>query len=93
MSESEKSHNIKMETLSQEAKLKQKKLEEEAEIEFKKQNNENQIKYFARMKEMGVDLTKYLVAQYQNPDKVIRIDSGSAPADGANRPNLHFHEK
>jgi len=69
MSESEKSHNIKMETLSQEAKLKQKKLEEEAEIEFKKQNNENQIKYFARMKEMGVDLTKYLVAQYQNPDK------------------------
>lgn len=28
--------------------------------------------------EMGVDMTRYLVAQYQNPDRVIRIDGAPA---------------
>jgi len=41
------------------------------------------------MKEMGVDLTKYLICQYQNPDKIIKIDNSSE----GTRPNIHFHEK
>jgi len=92
MLEAEKNHDIKMENLALDSKLNHQKAVEESAIEFKKLSNENQLKYFGRMKEMGVDLTKYLVAQYQNPDKVIRIDSGTS-ADAGNRTNLHFHEK
>jgi len=42
---------------------------------------------------MGVDLTKYLVAQYQNPEKIIKIDTGSGTNVENARPNLHFHDK
>lgn len=47
--------------------------------------HEEQTGFFARMRELQVDLTRYLVAQFQNPDKVIRIDNGPAP-------QLHLHE-
>ncbi|PTX96103.1 hypothetical protein DB345_09910 [Spartobacteria bacterium LR76] len=48
--------------------------------------HEEQAQFFSRMRELQVDLTRYLVAQYQNPDKVIRIDQGQAT------PQLHLHE-
>jgi len=32
------------------------------------------------MKAMGVDLTKVLVSQHEAPDKVIKLDTGAAPA-------------
>lgn len=35
------------------------------------------------MKGMQVDLTRYLVAQYQHPDRLIRID-------GVARPQVHL---
>lgn len=44
-----------------------------------------QAGFLTRMKDLQVDLTRYLVAQYQNPDKIIRID-------GQNGPQLHLHE-
>jgi hypothetical protein len=47
--------------------------------------HEEQVGFFTRMRELQVDLTRYLVAQYQNPDKVIRIDNGTTP-------QLHLHE-
>jgi hypothetical protein len=70
--------------------------EEEIATEIKRRQNElaltheralheEQTGFFARMRELQVDLTRYLVAQYQNPDKVIRIDNGPAP-------QLHLHE-
>jgi len=92
MIEDEKNHDIKMRDMAQDSILRQNKALEEADIEFTRQTNENQVKFLSKMKEMGVDLTKYLVSQYQNPEKVIRIDTG-APVDGANRANIHLHEK
>ncbi|HVE16454.1 MAG TPA: hypothetical protein VNB29_06945, partial [Chthoniobacterales bacterium] len=70
--------------------------DEELGIDVKRQQNvlaleheralhEEQAGFFARMRELQVDLTRYLVAQYQNPDKVIRIDGGPAP-------QMHLHE-
>ncbi len=70
--------------------------EEEIAVEVKRRQNaltleheralhEEQTGFFTRMRELQVDLTRYLVAQYQNPDKVIRIDSGPTP-------QLHLHE-
>ena len=54
-------------------------------IAHDKAQHEEQIAHFTRMHALQVDLTRYLVAQYQNPDKVIRID-------GAKQPQLHLHE-
>jgi hypothetical protein len=44
------------------------------------------------MQGMQVDLTRYLVAQYQHPDRVIRIDGGDGAAPPRVRPQLHMHE-
>jgi len=54
-------------------------------LEHERALHEEQTGFFTRMRELQVDLTRYLVAQYQNPDKVIRIDSGPTP-------QLHLHE-
>jgi hypothetical protein len=40
------------------------------------------------MQGMRVDLTRYLIAQYQHPDRHIRID-GSGAAKGSSRLYLH----
>jgi hypothetical protein len=37
------------------------------------------------MQDMQVDLTRYLVAQYQNPDRLIQIT-------GDDQAQLHLHE-
>ena len=54
-------------------------------LEHERAMHEEQTGFFTRMRELQVDLTRYLVAQYQNPDKVIRIDNGPTP-------QLHLHE-
>jgi hypothetical protein len=58
---------------------------DQAELDNQRAAHEEQIGYFARMRELQIDLTRYLVAQYQNPDKVIRIDNGREA-------QLHLHE-
>jgi len=71
--------------------------DEELALSIRNQQNEltlhhetakhrEQTKFFARMRELQVDLTQYLVAQYQNPDKLIRIEQGQNPTQ------LHLHE-
>lgn len=57
----------------------------EVALVHKQATNEEQSRFLATMREMQVDLTRYLVAQYQNPDRLIRIS-------GDNEARLHFHE-
>jgi hypothetical protein len=61
-----------------------KKRQNELALENERALHEVQTAFFARMRELQVDLTRYLVAQYQNPDKVIRIDGGPVP-------QMHLH--
>ncbi|QDT28367.1 hypothetical protein [Gimesia panareensis] len=56
------------------------------ELEHQRSKNEEQGRYLAAMREMQIDLTRYLVAQYQNPDRLIRIS-------GDNDASLHLHEE
>lgn len=56
------------------------------ELEHQQAKNEEQGRYLAAMREMQIDLTRYLVAQYQNPDRLIRIS-------GDNDASLHLHEE
>jgi len=44
-----------------------------------------QVGFLNAMREMKVDLTRYPVAQYQHPDRSIRIEDGQAA-------QVHLHE-
>lgn len=59
----------------------------EAALENLRLRNHERLALLQSMQQMQVDLTRYLVARFQNPDRFIRIDG---PADG--RPTLHLHE-
>lgn len=56
------------------------------ELEHQQAQNQEQSRYLGTMREMQIDLTRYLVAQYQNPDRLIRIS-------GDKDPSLHLHEE
>lgn len=60
----------------------------EVELEHLAQKNAEQATYLANLKTYEVDLTRYLVAQHQHPDRLIRIDGGGAN-DTA---QLHLHD-
>lgn len=62
-----------------------KRRQNELVLEHERALHEEQTGFFTKMRELQVDLTRYLVAQYQNPDKGIRIDNGPTP-------QLHLHE-
>lgn len=89
-------HNIHLQRLEHDEQIHQQeelhKAEEETrrrvnqiELEHQRATNEEQSRYLATMREMQVDLTRYLVAQYQNPDRLIRIT-------GDHEPKLHLHD-
>lgn len=51
-------------------------------LDLEVQRNAETLKVMQRMKELGVDLTKILVAQHEVPDKVIKLDAGENGASG-----------
>jgi hypothetical protein len=57
------------------------------ELDRQKRVNAEQAAFLDSMKGMNVDLTRYLVAQYQNPDRLIRVEQGATGG-----PQLHLHE-
>lgn len=57
------------------------------ELEHERAKNAEQAAYLKAMRDVDVDLTHYLVAQYQHPDRLIRIDSNTH-----DQPAVHLHE-
>jgi len=58
----------------------------ELELHQREADNAEQLRFLDGMGRLKVDITRYLVAQYQHPDKVIRID-------GSTDSQLHLHER
>lgn len=54
-------------------------------VEQIRAENEARLGFLQQMHGLQVDLTRYLVAQYQHPDRLIRIDGGPGP-------QLHLHD-
>ncbi len=77
--------NIRSRRAEQENEAKAKRAMNRIELEHLKAGNAEQIRLLKGMQEMQVDLTRYLVAQYQNPDRLIRIAADS-------QAQLHVHE-
>jgi len=49
---------------------------ERARFELETARNAEQLQMMRSMKELGVDLTKVLVSQHEQPDRVIKLDTG-----------------
>ena len=64
----------------------------EVELVHLADTNRERLAFLQAMQGMQVDLTRYLVAQYQHPDRVIRIDGAGENGVARVRPQLHLHE-
>ncbi len=63
------------------------------EQEHIRQQNTEKTTYLTQLQTLDIDLTRYLVAQHQHPDRLIRIDGGDRNADDhPPRPQVHLHE-
>jgi hypothetical protein len=79
--------------LDRERRLDARRLANEVELTRIKDTIRERLVLLQSMRDMQVDLTRYLVAQYQHPDRVIRIDGAGAAHNGnETRPQLHLHE-
>lgn len=58
----------------------------ELEAAQRERDHREELVFLGGVAALKVDLTRYLVAQYQHPDKIVRID-------GAAGPQLHLHEQ
>lgn len=97
LEENEIKHKNHLVQLGHEEKIRQKKIEFETElagtreknkVELQKRKDVNQEDkdFLGAIKGLGADVTQYLVARYQTPQKLIRIDT-------AEKPQLHVHEE
>jgi len=96
MKETENRHQLRLNQMNHQAELEQNAAIHNQELDAKRKDaeverghegalHEEQAAHFKRLRDLQVDLTRYLVAQYQNPDRLIRID-------GSREPQLHLHE-
>lgn len=98
MEENEVEHRNKMSKIVHDETMRQAQIHNQLKLQDEKAKNdlalENKIKYnqaekeiLEAMKNMNVDLTKYLVSKYQKIDNLVKIDSESDY-----KPNLHIHD-
>lgn len=96
MQEEEVQHGNALKRLAHEESMRQKTAESETDAMgrrrldelvrvHKEEMNAADLAHLEAMRTLGVDLTRYLIAQYQHPDRVIRIENESAA-------QLHMHE-
>jgi hypothetical protein len=89
-------HEQHLMQLKHEGKLQRQEADHKQALEFKRDlqladeqhlhvENEERARFLREIQGLQVDLTRYLVAQYQHPDRLIRID-------GTNQSELHVHE-
>lgn len=89
-------HKVRLERMAHEEALRSRAADQEQEAKAHREMNAVEVEhmraadgqraeFLKTLQGMQVDLTRYLVAQYQNPDRLIRID-------GDNKTQLHLHE-
>lgn len=61
----------------QQQQVEGKRLLNEVELEVMRSKNREQTALLQAMRTLEIDLTRYLVAQYQHPDRLLRIEGGT----------------
>ncbi|WP_221032752.1 hypothetical protein [Actomonas aquatica] len=99
LAKQELTHRVELETAEHAARRQRDRLAEEQALELRRRAGEldlqqqqatdaQRLAFLTGAADLKVDLTRYLVAQYQHPDRLIRIDGGRK-SDAA---QLHLHE-
>jgi len=47
----------------------------EEQMAQKVKEHDEELRYLVKVKDMGVDLTKYMISQFKNPERLIQIQS------------------
>ena len=85
MAKAEIEHNNSLSRMQHEEKLAQEKSAHEMGTAAKRTINEEQVVFYKKLKELGVDLTQYLTAQYPKPDELIQVTTDNPSS------NIHVH--
>jgi hypothetical protein len=99
MEEQDLHHENKLKRLSHDETLRQAQATRAAKLEARRAagelglqhqaaRNQERLGFLRAMEGMHVDLTRYLIARYQHPDRIIRIESGR----NGGVPRFHLHE-
>jgi hypothetical protein len=80
----EKEQSLRFARASAEQALQLKTKSHEAELARQTAAHREELAFLSGIAGLNVDVTRYLVAQYQHPDKLVRIEGGG--------PQLHLHE-
>ncbi|GAB5559253.1 MAG: hypothetical protein SynsKO_09000 [Synoicihabitans sp.] len=78
--------HLALELRESEQALKIRRLDHDLELTRQTRLKEERLQHLGGLADLKVDVTRYLVAEYQHPDRVIRIDGDAAA-------QLHVHEK
>ncbi|MDB5354327.1 MAG: hypothetical protein JWN24_780 [Phycisphaerales bacterium] len=78
---------LRQQSAARDADLESKRLGNDIELQHLKESNRERLAFLQAMQGMQVDLTRYLIAQYQHPDRLIRIER-----DGRRLPQVHLHD-
>ena len=88
MEEMTKKHENSLINLDHEEALRRERMENEEKLNAERAKNEEKLAFYQSLRSMDVDLTKYLTAPYDMPDRTIRIEGGN----GGNSHQVHLHE-
>jgi hypothetical protein len=97
MQRAQTEHEQQLQQMQHEGDLRRKEAEQKQQVTHQRElqhvdverlqaENEEKLRFLREIQSLQVDVTRYLVAQYQHPDRLIRID-------GADRSQLHLHDK
>lgn len=76
---------LKQQRLADEQAMELKQRAQRLELEHQRNTDEQRLKFLGGVGALKVDVTRYLVAQYQHPDRLIKID-------GKTDTQFHLHE-
>ena len=80
---------LRAERAAREVEVEAKKSSDEQALARMRRRNQERVSYLQAIGGMQVDLTRYLVAQHQHPDRLIRIDGNG---HAGRRAQLHLHD-
>jgi hypothetical protein len=96
LQQAQTAHDVQLKQLQHDAELARENQSQQQDLEFQRAQkavelqhvqaeDSERLRFLREMQSLQVDLTRYLVAQYQHPDRSIRVE-------GSNGAQLHLHD-
>ncbi len=82
----QREHEVALQARTHAEAMRQRLADDDARARQRQAEDAQRESHLAQLRRLDVDLSRYLVAQYQSPDKVIRVESADRGAA-----QLHVH--